>query len=106
MRVKDSYVREHKPELASTFRARNQIVHEMDLTESEDGPTRYNRPRSEYVGLAAAALRVASHLVRETSEVIFSTARSEPYWSTMDEFKKPESGDTIGLDGLSLHRGK
>jgi len=48
--------------LASTFSARNQIVHEWTTKGLKAAP-RLMSERSEYVELAGAALRVANHLL-------------------------------------------
>ncbi|HUR06132.1 MAG TPA: hypothetical protein VM347_26535 [Nonomuraea sp.] len=89
LRVPDQYVKDHKVALAQAFRARNAIVHEMDIVpgslDTEKGEVqRAQRPHREYVEFANATVGVAVHLISGLSTVIEIRLRSHPFQRVID----------------------
>jgi hypothetical protein len=88
--LSEEYAKKNRTELARTFAARNQIVHEMDLVTEESGAhVRRARAEEDYLAMIDAALAVADHLIEATSELIYDTAAGDPFWAKVEEFKRP-----------------
>lgn len=89
LRLPNAYLTHNRDALREAFRARNAIVHEMDIVRGgTDTKKRHvdraSRTEETYVTMANAALAVASELISNTAQAIRERKNADPFWRGLD----------------------